>query len=166
MPAHRNPGPDDTELRRWFDEKLTQKRMAELATEKYNWPWKPNAIAVRLNRMGLTRRTLNRYDYTLPWTVSRDHSMDEVAVNLRRLGRRIDGAKLGPRDEERLERWLRGLDERGEVIAYDPADGWVRQNRDAVPLESLHPDGRVPIIPPGSKQAELAKRHNEDSTKP
>ncbi len=160
--GRQNPGPDATELRRWKESGYTYDEMAAMATEKYNWPWTKSGIQQRLRRAGLTNEgALSRHDYTVPWTVSNEHTRDEVVINLRRLGRKLEGKDLTPRDEKRLGWFLSKMERENVVIAYSPKAGWLRIDRDTVPARYLHPDPRVPIIPPEAKQLELAKRRQE-----
>ncbi|WP_146605131.1 hypothetical protein [Jiangella anatolica] len=133
-----------------------------MATELYGWPWTKAAIATRMRRARLSNEgSLPRHDYTVPWTVHNEHSHDETVIQLRALGRRLRGLPLTPRTEKRLDAWLQRLDLRNQVVHYSPVDGWKYVDRDTVPEHYLHPDPRVPILPPEAKHLELAKRRAE-----
>lgn len=161
MGRPRNPGPDEAELRRWLAEGLTHEQMAERATEQYSWPWTANGIAVRISRAGLSEQR-GRHEYTVPWRVRDEHSRAYQVNMLRLLARRIGGEALTDKQGKQLDAFLRGLERDDAVIGYSDTKGWVRISRGSVPRQYLHPDERVPIIPPEAKMVELAKRQQAE----
>jgi hypothetical protein len=63
---------------------------------------------------------MTRYTDEIPWRVKVIHIKEYPARMLRLLGKRRSGQTLSETEGQRLDSWLKKLDEDNAVIGYDP----------------------------------------------
>lgn len=116
---------DEGEVIRWFEEGRTYQWMVDTYREKYNIETVPSLWGNFRRRRGLARR-LARDDDMIPWEVKREHRWAWPINMLRQEVRRRAGFELTPDMEERVDGWLRGVEQDGTVLHYDPdtEKGW------------------------------------------
>lgn len=131
---------DEQELLRWHAEGRTYEWMRQEYRRKYGLAVSQTMFANWRQRRGLPRRIV-RDDELIPWAIRSEHQHDYRVAMLRAEGRRRAGAPLRTSAAERLEPWLAGLAERGEVVAYDPACGFSCVPREAGDVDIV----RVPV---------------------
>jgi hypothetical protein len=108
-----------------------------------------SAVYQAMRRAGLTKEG-SRIDHkdTIPWTIRTEHRYDWPAEALRLLGRVRKGDTSIPEVKQRmLMRWLTELSERGEVVTYDPDEGWRYVPREWGDAEFIRPpDDAIPEV--------------------
>jgi hypothetical protein len=108
-----------------------------------------SAVYQAMRRAGLTKEG-SRIDHkdTIPWTIRTEHRYDWPAEALRLLGRVRKGDTSIPEVKQRmLMRWLAALAEKGEVVTYDPDEGWKYVPREWGDAEFIRPpDDSVPEV--------------------
>lgn len=125
-------GPDETTLRRWFNQrnpKLTYQDMADRwNADPAHEPIKKAAIATAIMRYEIGRRQVAS---DLPWKVRPEHTAMHDHCMLMHWASRQKGKKLKARQEAAVNGWLRKLNEEGAVIAYRPntIQGWWHVKR-------------------------------------
>lgn len=106
------------EVRRWYEEGMTYKEMAELHKEKYGIRVAPTSFSALRRRMGWPGR-LAGDDPLMPWRVAKEHRNSYTYGLLRREIRRRQGLEqISSRPVEELDAWIDSLKERGAVIDY------------------------------------------------
>lgn len=119
MPAHRLL-PDTATLRRWVEvEGLTHQQIADRVTMQTGEKIARSTVSAALHRAGISKPKL-RYSEEIPWRVSLNHVKEYPVRMLRLLGRRRAGLELTEVENERLDSWLKRLDDDNAVVAYDP----------------------------------------------
>lgn len=129
MPARRLI-PSDSILEKWVDEGLSHQQIVDRILETENVVVTKSAVAAALSRAGLTRRV--RYDTHIPWSPLRpDHARAYPLAMLRFLARRDAGLPLTADQSDRLDSWLKRLEEENAVVdyVYDSADGFIYRRR-------------------------------------
>ncbi|MFG1602835.1 hypothetical protein [Actinoplanes sp. NPDC049265] len=123
---------DLQEVLRWFSEGRKYRWMVEQYETKYGVSTTPSMWGNIRRDYGLDRRTTQN-DELLPWKLREEDRFAYPALMLRLEARRRENkeADIRPVDRGRLASWLKGLDERGVVIAYDYGDttGFTEQPR-------------------------------------
>lgn len=113
--------PNKTEMERYIERGLTQAQIAKDWSERTNTSVSRSAIAMAIQRYGLTpKRTRPRYEDTIPWRVRDEHKHHRDAKMLRLAGRFMRGLSVSEEDRRRLASWRRLLAEMDAVITYDP----------------------------------------------
>jgi hypothetical protein len=100
--AQRQMVPGKTVLEGWLREGLTHQQIADRIKAELNEDVTRSAVTAAIQRHGLTTRTVNRYDETLPWRIVPAHAMDYAARMLRLLGRKMSGGTLNHLEAKRL----------------------------------------------------------------
>ena len=67
----------------------------------------------------------------VPWDIARRHLWDYALMMLRTEERRRAGVAITESMDQRLDRWLLGLETDGTVVAYDRAEGFSYRPRRA-----------------------------------
>jgi hypothetical protein len=120
------------EVLRWFSEGRTYQWMVEQYKTKYEVSTSISMWGNLRRGYGLDRRTTQNDDL-LPWKLREEDRFAYPALMLRLEARRREGkeADMRPVDRARLVNWLKGLQERDVVIAYDYGDkvGFSEQPR-------------------------------------
>jgi hypothetical protein len=111
--------PDETEVKRLFEEGLTYQAIVDTLREKYNEELTISAISQLRYRRGWERR-INRDDKLIPWAVKKEHRWEYPVAMLRAEVRRRSGAELSQYDKDRLQSFLDMLTEGNLVVHYDP----------------------------------------------
>ena len=111
--------PDKGTLRWLLERGFSHQQIAEWVEEKTGYPVSIGTVASAVSRANLSEQQ-NRYEHHLPWRVSKQHAMAYPARMLRLMGRRSAGLKLTEEETERLESWLRKLEEDEAVVVYVP----------------------------------------------
>lgn len=116
---------DETEVLRWFEEGRTYEWMRQEYLRKYDIEMGVSAWGNFRRRHGLERRIVHDVDL-IPWEVKPEHRWGWAINMLRTEARRRAGRTLSKVMEEKLNAWLRGLEEEGTVVHYDPdtLEGW------------------------------------------
>ena len=108
------------EVRRWYEEGLTYKEMAELHEEKYGVRVTPSGFSALRQRMGWESR-LAGDDPLMPWEVDSSHQSSYLYLMLRREIRRRQGLPwISSTPEEKQDQWVQGLRDAGAVVDYRP----------------------------------------------
>lgn len=110
---------DEQEVIRWFKEGKTYQEMQDIYLEKYNIETVPSMWGNFRRRRGLARR-ITRNDDLIPWAVKSEHRWAYPVAMLRAEARRRAGFDLGMDTRNRLNSWLRTLDDDKLVVHYDP----------------------------------------------
>lgn len=110
---------DEGEVIRWMKEGKTYSWMVEEYQRKYNIETVPSLWSNFRARRGLPRR-ITRDDDLIPWHVQPQHRWAYPLAMLRAEARRRSGRELRPIDQQRVDGWLRGMDEKNVVLHYDP----------------------------------------------
>lgn len=119
MPAHRLL-PDNGTLRHWVeDEHLTHQQIADRILRDTGQPVSRSSVSAALSRAGISTPG-NRYRDEIPWRVKVEHIKEYPARMLRLLGRRRAGLPLNAGETQRLDSWLKQLEDDNAVVAYDP----------------------------------------------
>lgn len=114
----------------WYNEGRTYSWIIDKYREKYGIEIGTGTISNWRDQLGLPRRQIN--DPTLiPWAVAEEHQVNHLLDMLRAEARRRAGKSLSPTRLERLQRWLRSMEEDGAVVHYDPLteEGWWKVPR-------------------------------------
>lgn len=110
---------DEQEVIRWFEEGKTYQEMQDIYLKKYNIETVPSMWGNFRRRRGLSRR-IARNDELIPWHVKPEHRWAYPVAMLRAEARRRAGFELNEATQQRLNSWLRTLDEENLVVHYDP----------------------------------------------
>mgnify|MGYP002640913268 CR=1 FL=1 len=109
--------PSESTLEKWVDEGLTHQEIVDRVFERENIVVSKSAVAAALSRAGLTNRV--RYETHIPWSPIRvDHSRAYPLSMLRFLARRDAGLPLTKDQSERLDSWLKRLEDEDAVVGY------------------------------------------------
>jgi hypothetical protein len=114
--------PSSSELRRLVEQGLTHSQIAEHVSSASGVTVSRSTVSAALSRAGLTTAAM-RYKQELPWRVRPDHLAQYPARMLRLLGRRRQNIELTEDEENRLDAWLDGIEEKQLVVAYAPDNG-------------------------------------------
>lgn len=133
--------PPVSRLRQLVDQGMTHREIAELVTRETGYPVSRSTVSAALHRAGDTQNA-KRYPDELPWTVKEEHQRHYAARMLRLLGRRRQNIQNSAEMDQRLDGWLKQLDQSGAVVVYvpDTEDGFFY-----VQGESYMPG--IPVIP-------------------
>lgn len=113
--------PDQTRLRRYLEQGLTQAQIVAAWGEESNVRVSRSAIAMAIKRYGLeSAHSRPRYEDTLPWKVRVEHRMKYDARMLRLEARRRRGKALSDEDLRKLTAWRQQLEDANAVVAYEP----------------------------------------------
>lgn len=113
------------EFIRWYEEGKTYSWITEKYQQKYNVEIGGGTISNWRHQLGLEKRTVR--DGTLvPWAVRREHRYNHILHMLRTEARRRGDLPVPAGRLEKLEAWLRNLNEQDAVVHYDPdtEQGW------------------------------------------
>lgn len=119
MPAKRLL-PDNRTLQRWVELGMSHQEIADEVERTTGQKVSRTSVSAALSRAGLTKPT-SRYTEEIPWRLKMEHVTAYPARMLRLLGRRRAGLELSEHEDERLDSWLDGLEEKGLVVAYCPS---------------------------------------------
>lgn len=109
------------EVRRWYEDGLTYKQMAEKHLEQYGVQVSPSGFAAVRRRMGWEPRLAVGETPLMPWVVKEEHRSSYLYLMLRReIRRRAGMAWISSDPEEKLDQWVEGLRENGAVVDYRP----------------------------------------------
>lgn len=109
------------EVRRWYEDGLTYKEMAQLHFDKYGVEVTPSGFSALRQRMGWDPRIAVGETPLMPWKVVDHHRSSYIYLMLRREIRRRQGMPWSSGDsEEKLDQWLDGLRAAGAVVDYRP----------------------------------------------
>jgi hypothetical protein len=98
---------------------LTHKQIAELVSRETGYPIQRSTVSAALHRAGASHPA-KKYPEEIPWTVREEHQTHYAARMLRMLGRRRRGISNSEEANQRLDSWLRNLEEQGVVVTYVP----------------------------------------------
>lgn len=135
---------DEQEVIRWFEEGKTYAEMCQLYRDKYNIETVPSLWGNFRRRRGLQRR-INRDDELIPWEIKKEHRWDYPIMMLRKEARRRAGLPVSQEDQDALDVWLRGMEEQGTVLHYEPEteQGWFYvPRREGVDLDIIRTPAR------------------------
>lgn len=129
---------DEQEVIRWFEEGKTYQEMQDIYLKKYNIETVPSMWGNFRRRRGLSRR-IARNDELIPWHVKPEHRWAYPVAMLRAEARRRAGFELNEATQQRLNSWLRTLDEENLVVHYDPdtEDGFFYVPREATDTDII-----------------------------
>lgn len=121
---------DEGEVFRWFREGRPYSYMIEQYRTKYNKETTVAYWSKWRQRHGIERR-VTRDDKLIPWKVEEQHRYMWDILQLRKEARRRTGSPLPEGEGDVVDAWIRGLDEEGAVIHYEPDtdQGWFRVPR-------------------------------------
>lgn len=109
------------EVRRWYEDGLTYKEMAQLHFEKYGIEVTPSGFSALRQREGWDPRIAVGDNPLMPWVVLEKHRSSYLYTMLRREIRRREGLPWISTDpEEKLDQWIQGLRDSGAVVDYRP----------------------------------------------
>ncbi|MBA8792839.1 hypothetical protein FHX74_000433 [Friedmanniella endophytica] len=130
---------------RWISEGRTYRWMVEQYAEKYNVETTTSMFSEIRRKRGMDPRAVRDLEL-IPWIVQEPDREHADLMCLRWEARRRAGAELTEAARIRLTGWLKGLAERGQVIAYDPDIGFRQvARRPGIDLDIIrHPDQTVP----------------------
>jgi hypothetical protein len=116
---------NETEVKRWFEQGRTYAWMVEEYRRKYNIETTISMWGNFRRRHGLERRVAWD-DQLIPWVVQLEHRYDYPILMLRKEARRRAGLPLPEGADHEVDAWLRGMEENGTVLHYDPEteQGW------------------------------------------
>lgn len=113
--------PDQTQMRRYLDEGLTQAQIVERWEKDSGLKASRSAIGMAISRYGLkSSRPRERYMDMIPWKLEPEHMNVPEARLLRLEGRVRRGKDLTPTELRWLRGWRNELEEKGAVIVYRP----------------------------------------------
>jgi len=98
---------------------LTHEQIAEIITRESGRPISRSTVSAALHRAGRTTPA-KKYAEEIPWTVRQEHQTHYAARMLRLLGRRRAGITNSAEADQRLDSWLKGVEEAGAVVVYVP----------------------------------------------
>lgn len=110
---------DDMEVRRWFEQGWTYRRMQEEYLRKYDIETSISMWSNYRQRNGLHRR-IERNDDMLPWAVRKVHRHRNQANMLRAAHRAAQNLPIGPTIRRAYESWIRSMRAQDCVVHYDP----------------------------------------------
>lgn len=111
--------PPKHELKKMLDQGMTHREIAEAVSRQTGRPVNRSTVSAAITRAGLSG-TAKKYPETLPWTVREKHLTHYAARMLRLLGRRRAGVQNSAEMDQRLDAWLRQLEESHSVVVYLP----------------------------------------------
>jgi len=114
---------NETEVLRWFDQGKTYAWMVEEYRRKYGVETTISMWGNFRRRRGLDRRVAWD-DQLIPWPIKLEHRYDYPILMLRKEARRRAGLPLPEGEDAAVDAWLRGMQEHGTVLHYDPDNGW------------------------------------------
>lgn len=113
--------PDSTQMRRYLDQGLSQRQIADAYEKDTGIKVSRSAIGMAIGRYGLkSSRPAERYMDMLPWDIAAEHQYLPEARLLRFEARRRRGLELADREMTWLGNWLTMLEEKNAVVTYDP----------------------------------------------
>lgn len=110
---------NEQEVIRWFEEGRTYEWMINEYRRKYNIETVPSMWGNFRRRRGLEPRIV-RDEALVPWEVREEHRHAQPLIMLRTLARDRAGYPLAKGYRERLDSFLRYLEENDAVVHYDP----------------------------------------------
>lgn len=123
------------------DRGMTHKQIADEVSRKTGYPVSRSTVSAALHRAG-EAETAKKYGEEIPWKVKEGHQTHYAARMLRLLGRRRAGTTNSAEQDQRLDAWLRQLNEAGAVVVYFPHtdDGFFYvagepDNGDGIPIQ-------------------------------
>lgn len=119
MPAEKRTPPPE-KLKEYIARGLTQQQMADEWYRESCVVVGRSAISTAISRAGLASYEAVRHDDLLPWQLQPEHRYVSEARYLRLEARRRKGLALSPKEERRLNAWLKELSNAGAVIYYHP----------------------------------------------
>jgi len=124
MPAH-SKVQDMAEAVKWLEEGKTYQWIVDEYRRKYGIDTTISMWAALRRRQGIDNRIV-RDDTLIPWAVKPEHRHSHAVSMLRAEARKRAGKELTPLMSDMLATWLRGLQEDGAVVHYDPTtdEGW------------------------------------------
>lgn len=112
--------PDTATLRHWLqDDGLTHQQIADRIYMTTGERVSRSSVSAALHRAGISKPTA-RYSQEIPWRVKVEHIKEYPARMLRILGKRRAGGELTDLENQRLDAWLKKLEDDHAVVGYDP----------------------------------------------
>lgn len=108
------------EVRRWYEEGLTYRQMADRHLEKYGVQVSPSGFSSVRRKMGWESRLAGESPL-MPWHIKKEHQSTYIYLMLRREIRRREGLPWMSKDPTaNLDAWIDGIKSNGAVIDYRP----------------------------------------------
>lgn len=98
---------------------MTHAQVAEAIARETGYPVSRSTVSAALHRAGESE-SAKKYPEELPWRVREEHQTHYAARMLRLLGRRRKGIRNTPEMDDRLDSWLKKLEDAGAVVVYVP----------------------------------------------
>lgn len=98
---------------------MTHAQIAQAVSQKTGYSVSRSTVSAALHRASATSPA-KRYPNEIPWTVREEHQTHYAARMLRLLGRRNQGVQNSAEAEQRLDSWLKKLEDSGAVAVYVP----------------------------------------------
>lgn len=111
--------PPPSELKDLRSKGLTQQQIADEIFKTTGHRVTREAVAMAMRRAGISKAA-TRYSDMIPWSVHKDHEKSYILALLRSAARRKRGLGNSAQWEQRLDSWLKMLDDRGWVVDYNP----------------------------------------------
>lgn len=111
--------PPASRLRQLVAQGMTHQQIADLITRETGHPVGRSTVSAALHRAGEAQMA-KRYPQEIPWRVREEHQSHYAARMLRLLGRRRKGIANSTEMDQRLDAWLKQLEDAGAVVTYVP----------------------------------------------
>lgn len=98
---------------------MTHAQIAEAIAREVGYPVSRSTVSAALHRAGESA-SAKKYPDELPWKVHEQHQTHYAARMLRLLGRRRKGIRNTPEMDQRLDSWLKQLEDSDAVVVYVP----------------------------------------------